>query len=154
MKFNYEVEYELEQGNNNNVIIIRAAPGAGKSTLAKHLSSEIKHNSEVFEADQYFYQSGTYDFDPSKLYQAHANCQDRFRKFLSSNSTKKTAIVANTNIKAKEMEVYVDYALKNGFNLKVIMVKSQFKSIHNVPDEVVQRMRDNLQPFDINNYRK
>lgn len=47
--------------------LIRGIPGSGKSTLAHKLVNA----ENVCEADQFFYQDGTYVFDRTKLKEAH-----------------------------------------------------------------------------------
>ena len=50
--------------------IVRGLSGSGKTTIAHNLT----HN--VFSADDYFTtHAGDYNFDPSKLGDAHADCK-------------------------------------------------------------------------------
>ena len=49
--------------------LLRGLPGSGKSTLAKSLGG--KH----FEADMYFVRDGEYQFDVTKLKEAHEWCR-------------------------------------------------------------------------------
>lgn len=58
--------------------IIRGLPGTGKSTLGETLAP-----GHFFAADDYFYDDqGNYNFDPTKLGEAHAQCQGNVRDAL------------------------------------------------------------------------
>jgi predicted kinase len=52
------------------LFLLRGLPGSGKSTLAKSLGGM------QIEADKYFMDGDEYKFDPSKLKEAHAWCQN------------------------------------------------------------------------------
>ena len=54
-----------------NLYIIRGLPGSGKSTIAKSLGKSW----QIFEADQFFMKNGKYEFDGSKLKDAHDWCK-------------------------------------------------------------------------------
>ena len=91
-----------------NLILIRGLPGSGKTTLAKNMISA--HGGEAtfhFEADQYFYNDGVYEFNSSKLKEAHGLCQYNTSLMLRSYSDV-TVIVSNTFTTIKEMEYYFD----------------------------------------------
>ena len=52
-----------------NLILLRGASGAGKSTVAKLMKAV-----ELFSTDDYFMVKGKYEFDPSKLEENHKKC--------------------------------------------------------------------------------
>ena len=76
------------------LIILRGCPGSGKSTFAKTLGGAH------FETDMYFVSDdGTYNFDPSKLRDAHNWCQNNVHTAMIENNTSginKTIVVSNT----------------------------------------------------------
>lgn len=130
-------------------IIIRHASGAGGSSLAKTLY-QISEDCVICEADNYFYdEDGNYIFDPSQLGKAHARCQKLFIDSLEMGI--KLVICSNTNTTKKEYQFYVDKAIEAGYNVHVVVVERflETKSIHNVPDDVVnkqiQRLRSSIQ---------
>ena len=122
-----------------NLILIRGLPGSGKTTLAKNMIS-APHGEATFhfEADQYFYNDGVYEFNSSKLKEAHSLCQYNTSLMLRSYSDV-TVIVSNTFTTIKEMEYYFD--LEYDY-LEIIDVRTQFKSIHGVPEETIKKMKD------------
>ena len=87
----------------NTLYLIRGLPGSGKSTLASRLTSfSGTEYSLAFEADDYFLnENGEYNFDPSKLREAHEDCQERVGNAMSCSdpdepSLFNTIAVANT----------------------------------------------------------
>jgi predicted kinase len=113
--------------------IIRGLPGSGKSTLAKQMG--ILH----VEADQYFVQAdGEYKFDANKLGQAHQYCWKWVDYFLSEGYD---VVVSNTFTTRKEIKPYIDLAEKYNTEYKIIEATYNGKSVHNVPEKTVEKMR-------------
>lgn len=114
--------------------LIRGLPGSGKSTLAK--SMDAKH----FEADMFFInESGEYKFDRSKIKDAHNWCKNMTAHYMSMGFD---IVVSNTFTQMWEMEDYKKLAKKNGYEIEIIVAKGNFKNIHGVPQEEIQRMSD------------
>lgn len=120
--------------------LVRGLPGSGKSTYAK---SHKNCNEYLFEADQFFETPYGYKWDPNLLSQAHTWCKlNTLRELRKGHNV----WVANTFTTQKELVDYfnlVDYI--PDLTINVIELYTQFKSIHNVPDEAVQRMKDRWQ---------
>lgn len=117
------------------LILIRGLPGSGKSTLARQFDLPI------FEADQYFYdKQDNYNFDASKLGEAHAWCQDRVSTYLDGGFS---VVVSNTSTTEKEVKVYQDIANKYKADFISLIVENRHgnKSIHNVPDYAIEAMK-------------
>ena len=95
----------------NILFVVRGLPGSGKSTYAKTLVQPSAH----FEADQYFVRGGKYNFDPSKLKDAHADCLARTRKAMVEGKHKRVA-VSNTFTMKWEVQPYIDLAKELGWN--------------------------------------
>lgn len=124
------------------VVIIRGISGAGKSTFA-NLFAEPK---SICTADDFFYDNvGKYNFDPSKLGQAHGECQNKFECALRDKSIK-TVLVANTNVKPSDYQYYMDKAAEYGVKVISVVLEKRHdnKSVHGVPDVVLQRQHDAL----------
>jgi predicted ABC-type ATPase len=123
--------------------IVRGAAGAGKSTLAKKLGCDYH-----FEADMWFEQFNNGQFDPTRLYAAHQWCQNQTKEaFMRHAHNNTSVVVSNTFTRQWEIEPYRKLAQEiKGVNLiEIIVDKSPFKSIHNVPDEVVQKMQERFE---------
>ena len=131
---------------NKYIFILSGAAGAGKSTLANKLKDKavdcgISPIAEICEADDYWYLigDGKYAFDMKLLHSAHCWCQNKADNLMRNGEN---LIVSNTNIKSKDRKPYFQFAKEYGYKVVFIHLKTQFKSIHNVPEDVVKRMRD------------
>lgn len=117
--------------------LIRGLPGSGKTTLAKFLQFE-GDDIDWHEADHYFMQEGQYVFDASKLAEAHEKCQTDTRRNLTLGTS---CIVSNTFTTMKEMEPYLQMVKDTGATLQVLECHGNFGSVHNVPQEAIERMK-------------
>ena len=124
----------------SKLILIRGLPGSGKSTLARDIVSE---DGIHFETDMYW--GPNYDFDMSKLGEAHKWCQDSTRKYLTLGST---VVVSNTFTTKKELQPYFDMAKALGIVPHVILCQGIWNNTHNVPEEVLAKMRTRFE-YDI-----
>jgi predicted kinase len=118
--------------------LLRGLPGAGKSTLANQLSPN------VCEADMYFMRNGEYQFDMNGLPAAHFWCRSRCEAFMQNGED--TIVVSNTLTSNKELEPYIEMAEKYGYRVVSVVVENRHgnKSIHNVPDETMDKMEVRL----------
>lgn len=117
--------------------IVRGIPGSGKSTFAKQLTSN------VFEADHYFIDNeGNYNFDPSKIKDAHKDCQDNVRYAMESSITK--IAVSNTSTQEWELQPYFELAEKYGYTVFTIVVENRHGGVnqHGVPEDKLEQMRN------------
>lgn len=122
------------------LVIIRGVPGSGKSTLAKIIAGSCSIGGAThFESDQYFMQDGEYKFDPTKLGENHARCQDDVDKAMQMGIG--TIVVSNTFTTKKEVAPYLDLAKIHDYKTQVITSQADFGNVHNVPEEVVKKMR-------------
>jgi predicted kinase len=122
---------------NRALILIRGLPGSGKSTLARRLAKSL--GVVYFEADQFFVDSsGRYNFDLSRLSEAHRWCQSETRRCLESNFT---VVVSNTFTTIKELRPYFDLAREFEIVPQVVTCENQFDNVHDVPKETLDRMR-------------
>jgi NEDD4-binding protein 2 len=129
----------------NTIIFLRGLPGSGKSTFANYMFSN-----NIFEADQYFYdEDRNYNFDASKLYEAHKWCQLRVEHAMEDNLESNgmyfsEIVVSNTSTTEKELEPYLKLAKKYDYQVVSLIVENRHgnKSVHNVPEETLLRMKN------------
>jgi predicted kinase len=125
--------------------LLRGLPGSGKSTLAKQLGGSH------FETDLYFVSpDDTYNFDPSKLKEAHQWCQDAVSNAMLLNYTtghNETIVVSNTFTQEWEMKPYMNMAENWGYRVFSIIVENRHGGVnqHGVPDEKLQQMNDRFE---------
>lgn len=124
--------------------IIRGLPGSGKSTFAKKMLDEGFVDSH-YEADMFFIDmDGNYRYDPLKISSAHFWCRTNVKKDLKKGLT---VIVSNTFTKKSEMDPYIQYCQDNDIPFEVIRMGTQFQNIHNVPEEILKKMKDRFQDY-------
>lgn len=130
----------------SKLMIIRGLPGSGKSTLARNIWMNTDFD-DIFEADMYFEDNlGNYNFDATKLYDAHKWC---FEKVYENVHYEYDVIVANTFTTNKEMKQYLEL-LDVFYDLEITVVDmvTQFESVHGVPQETMDKMRGRWQALD------
>ena len=122
--------------------LIRGIPGSGKTTLAVNLCMSMKHPPVLLEADKYFINaSGVYEFDPSKLPEAHNYCYSRAMENLIEG---RDVIVSNTSTTEKEVQRYQKLAEELGVNFVSLIVENRHggKNVHGVPEDKIQQMKN------------
>lgn len=124
--------------------IVRGIPGSGKSTFAKSLGGSH------FETDNFFMVDGEYKFDGSKIKDAHTWCQNGVNTAMILNNTaglNETIVVSNTFTQEWEMKPYFEMAETHGYRVFSIVVENRHGGVneHNVPDEVLTKMRDRFE---------
>ncbi len=130
--------------------LVRGIPGSGKSTFAKKLVGE---DFLVFEADKYFVNqdNGKYEFDISKIKDAHKWCQNLVENCMKDNMINNQyypeIAVSNTFTQEWEMEPYFDMAKKYGYNVFSIVVENRHgnESIHGVPEDKIKIMKERFE---------
>ena len=119
------------------MILIRGLPGSGKSTLASLL-----HKTELFywcEADHFFLdEEGNYNFDIKQIKEAHDYCKSMIADALAHNLD---VIISNTFTQKWEIQPYLIMAKAYGIEPLIIETKGTWPSVHNVPQEVLERMK-------------
>ena len=121
------------------LIIIGGLPGSGKSTFANLFGLP------VFEADQYFLEYNeftnkfVYIFESEKLKQAHDACFENVKNCLAKGIS---CVVANTFIKKWEVARYLQLPVNK---INIYRCEGRFKSVHNVPGDVILKMKDGLE---------
>ncbi len=126
------------------LILLRGLPGSGKTTLANViLLWPSTDPSNALSADQYFEdEKGNYNFDASKLKQAHEWCKNQCERQMKLDYMR--IVVANTFTQGWEMENYFNLAKKYGYRVHSIIVENRHegKNVHDVPDEKIEQMRN------------
>lgn len=125
-----------------DLILLRGLPGSGKSTLGQIiLEWPSTEKADVISADDFFInEDGEYQFDPSKLKEAHFECQNRCANKMRAGTTR--IVVANTFTQEWEMEPYFEVAKMHNYRVHTLIVENRHGSqnVHNVPKEKVKQM--------------
>jgi predicted kinase len=122
--------------------LLRGLPGSGKSTLADELLAcdlaQVK-----CEADSFFMKKGFYDWDPTKLPEAHAECYACAELALLCG---KSVVVSNTSLTEREVDRYKTLAESVGVKFVSILVETRHNNpnVHMIPTNKLASMRAKL----------
>jgi hypothetical protein len=124
------------------LILLRGLPGAGKSTFAS-----IFPTSFWVESDMYFEDAdGNYNFDISKLKEAHEWCRNRVNLFMDppNKFPADLIVVSNTFTQEWEMESYYTLAEKYGYRVHSLIVENRHGGVneHGVPEDKIEIMKN------------
>lgn len=118
--------------------IVRGVPGSGKSTWVRN-NLHIK----PFEADDFFMRDGVYRYIPDMVPRAHEFCKRRCENAMIEGQ--EIIAVANTFTRKWEYSKYIELAEKYGYEIVIHVCKGNYKNIHNVPDDVITKMRERFE---------
>lgn len=126
------------------LFLVRGIPGSGKSTFAKELDGIH------FETDNYFMVDGEYNFDSSKLKEAHQWCQNEVNNAMILNHTAKIndrIVVSNTFTQEWEMKPYFEMAKEWGYTVFSIIVENRHGGVneHGVPEDKLEIMKNRFE---------
>ena len=124
----------------SRLILIRGLPGSGKSTIAKNIAAVCGYvhvEADMFWIDGY----GNYNFDISRLRDAHEWCRDYTYQLINRDG--QDVVVSNTFTQKWEMSPYFQISDRAA----VLTCRGNFGSIHNVPQDVVEKMRARWEEF-------
>lgn len=130
------------------LVIMRGAPGSGKSTYVK----QNYPNAVVCSADFYHTdENGNYNWRPENVAAAHASCQANCSHAMAESQ--EVVVVDNTNTRLKEMQPYLKLAETLGYEVVVVQLTMPLeslygKNIHNVPNKSVKAMYERLEPYE------
>ena len=129
-----------------NLYLLRGLPGSGKSTLARFVGDAF------VEADMFFLKNGKYEFDGSKIRDAHAWCQSTVREWMQMNADTygleySEIAVSNTFTQEWEMEAYYDLAKEFNYKVFSIIVENRHGGVnqHGVPEEKLEQMKNRFE---------
>jgi predicted kinase len=130
------------------LFLVRGLPGSGKTSFA----SAIWNDYAVCEADKFFYdKEGNYNFDPTKLKEAHAWCINEVESKMIEHQNNQQyypeIAVSNTFTQEWEMENYFKLAQKYGYKVVSLIIENRHGSqnIHGVPEEKLQIMKNRFE---------
>ena len=129
------------------LIIIRGAPGSGKSTLALAIREQAyvfldTWSVAICEADNFFMVNGAYKYVPHLVPAAHEWCQRQVQAVMKEAFP--MIIVSNTSTVRSRLQPYFDLAKEHGYQVQQIVCFADFGSVHNVPKDTVDKMKEQL----------
>jgi predicted kinase len=133
---------------NGVLFLVRGLPGSGKTSFA----TAIWNDYAVCEADKFFYdKEGNYNFDSSKLKDAHAWCKNEVETRMKDHQVNQQyypeIAVSNTFTQEWEMEDYFKLAEKYGYKVVSLIIENRHggQNVHGVPEDKLQIMKNRFQ---------
>ena len=130
------------------LFLVRGLPGSGKTSFASAIWNEYA----VCEADKFFYdKEGNYNFDPSKLKEAHTWCKNQVETRMIDHQNNQQyypeIAVSNTFTQEWDMEDYFKLAEKYGYKTVSLIIENRHggKNVHGVPDDKIEIMKNRFQ---------
>ena len=130
------------------LFLVRGLPGSGKTSFASAIWNEYA----VCEADKFFYdKEGNYNFDPSKLKEAHTWCKNQVETRMIDHQNNQQyypeIAVSNTFTQEWEMEDYFKLAEKYGYKVVSLIVENRHggQNVHGVPEDKLQIMKNRFE---------
>jgi predicted kinase len=120
------------------LILLRGLPGSGKSTFAKRICNQH------VEADEFFVVNGVYQFDPTKLKQAHEWCRNKAQEWMKKGYN---VVVSNTFTQEWEMDAYYWLAEQYGYRVHSLVVENRHMGVnqHGVPADKLEQMKNRFE---------
>ncbi len=125
------------------VIINRAVPGSGKTTITNCIVDRLRDNGikvAIHSTDEYFMVGNKYIFDIAKLYNYH---QKNVKEFITSIDKKLDIVICdNTNIAPWQTEAYSKIARDNNYQIVFITLNPRELSKHIESQKVTPQKPD------------
>jgi hypothetical protein len=137
-------DIQTTKGTTKELFLLRGLPGSGKSTLAKSLGG--KH----IESDMYFMKDGEYQFDITRLRDAHSWCQTQVSNAMLLNyaaNINERIVVSNTFTQEWEMKHYFELAEKHGYKVYSLICENRHGGVneHGVPEDKLKIMKNRFE---------
>jgi len=133
----------------NILFILRGLPGSRRGLVARHLAMDIEDGEEVpgwplFVADDFFINDeGVYEFDGTRLQEAHDVCQAHVENEMKLETAK--IFVANTFSETWELRPYFTLARKYHYVYATLIVETRRVMESNPQrDKLLQRFQLSL----------
>ena len=135
-----------ETSYKGDLILLRGIPGSGKTTLGEVILRTPNNQLKPLSSDDYFIdEHGNYNFDATKLKEAHNDCQQRCSHLMQNDVMK--IVISNTFTQEWEMQPYYQMAERYNYRIHSVIVENRHEGIneHNVPEEKLLQMKNRFE---------
>ena len=135
-----------ETSYKGDLILLRGIPGSGKTTLGEVILRTPNNQLKPLSADDYFIdEHGNYNFDATKLKEAHNDCQQRCSHLMQNDVMK--IVISNTFTQEWEIQPYYQMAERYNYRIHSVIVENRHEGIneHNVPEEKLLQMKNRFE---------
>lgn len=119
---NFDSVVDLINRGYRVMVLMRGAPGSGKSYLSRSLVDKTLGNGDyrnhIFSTDSFFMSNGTYRYQADRIEEAHRFNQNNVRT--KAREGWSPIIIDNTNMTLWEMFAYVQIAADNRYYLEIL----------------------------------
>ena len=122
------------------LVIFKGYPGSGKSTAAHRMFP----GTLLLENDMWHIRDGMYCWRPENMPKAISWCMSMAEAALREGMD---VVVCNTFTKARFIEPYKRLAEKFNASFTVYRCTGNFKNVHSLDEQLVQRFRDSMEDW-------
>lgn len=122
------------------LIIVRGAPGSGKSTFAKTFTGFYHYENDMYRYDRY----GNYNNSQDDILKYINRC---FRDACIALFAGVNVVVSNCYTKENTIFELIEFAKECGATIEIYELKTRFQNIHEVPAEQVEKIINRFQPY-------
>lgn len=128
--------------DNKDLVLVRGVPGSGKTTFAEMIQGP---HGRIVATDDFFYENGAFNFDASKLGEAHEWCRSEVESSMKNGLPR--IVVHNTFTQVWEFLRYYALAARYGYRVHSVIKENRHggESVHGVPESKVNQMRDRFE---------
>jgi predicted kinase len=121
--------------------IVRGWPGSGKTTFVKDNNPECLH----LEADMLCVKADSYQWEGDNVVRNHKTCFEIAKLVFSRGAD---LCISNTFTQKWEFKHYISLAQSLGYRVEVYRMGCNFDSIHNVPKDIIQKMKNRFEDYE------
>lgn len=137
--------YYREREEDGELFLVRGVPGSGKTTVASIIENLSDKVYKVAADDFFVNEDDGYNFDGSKLGDAHRFCRNKTSEAMENGY--ELIIVHNTFVQRWEMLNYFRLALEKNYRVHTLITENRHKSgsIHDISESKIEEKKEDFE---------
>lgn len=123
----------------SRLLIVRGLPGSGKSTYVRNNYTGLF----TLETDQFNCVNGKYIWSLERSKEA-INLIEKIRNMLIASENTPDFAILGVFARIKSFVPHIVYALDHNYEVYIKTLTTQYKTIHNVPEETMKMFKDHF----------